>query len=173
MPAAFRAAGGFALLAATLLFAAPAHAASCRGADDRGGTNAERTSALRCLAAQARAKAGRPRLRAVKALRRSASVKAATIERCRSFSHTPCGRPMAQAMTRTGYARGCFTVGENLAWVTLGSTPRQVLRAWMQSPGHRANLLDTRFRHTGVARRVMTLPEGRVEVWVQHFGTRC
>ena len=53
-------------------------------------------------------------------------------------------------------------------------TPRQVMKAWLASPEHRANLLSPRFRDTGVASRVMTLSDaGTVELWVQHFGTRC
>jgi uncharacterized protein YkwD len=77
-------------------------------------------------------------------------------------------------MRRAGYARGCFAVGENLAWVTPGATPRQVLRMWLASPPHRANLLDVRFRDTGLARRLVSLPgAGRVEVWVEDFGARC
>ena len=53
-------------------------------------------------------------------------------------------------------------------------TPRQVVEAWLASPAHRANLLDRRFRDTGVASRVVTLGEsGQAELWVQHFGDRC
>ncbi len=53
-------------------------------------------------------------------------------------------------------------------------TPRQVVKAWLASPQHRANLLDRRFRDTGVASRVVTLADaGQVELWVQHFGDRC
>jgi uncharacterized protein YkwD len=178
MSAASRAAAGFALSAVLLLcsplFAAPAHGADCPGADSGDGTSAARAAALLCLAGDARVKAGRLALRVVTPLKRSAAAKAATIERCGVFSHTPCDTSMAVAMRRTGYARGCFTVGENLAWVTPGATPREVLRAWLDSPGHRANLLGARFRDTGVARRFADLDGiGRVELWVQHFGVRC
>jgi uncharacterized protein YkwD len=31
-------------------------------------------------------------------------------------------------------------------------TPRAVMRAWMNSPGHRANILSRSFRHIGVRR---------------------
>ena len=78
------------------------------------------------------------------------------------------------AMRRAGYARGCYTVGENLAWVSVGMTPRQVLKTWLASAEHRANLLSSRFRDTGVASRMATLAgAGRAELWVQHFGARC
>ena len=81
---------------------------------------------------------------------------------------------MTVPMRRAGYARGCFAVGENLAWISVGATPREVLRAWLDSPPHRANLLSSRYRDTGVAARVVTLTDaGRVELWVQHFGGKC
>ncbi len=42
-------------------------------------------------------------------------------------------------------------LGENIAWGVghLGS-PRQIMRAWMNSPGHRANILNRRFREVGI-----------------------
>ena len=48
------------------------------------------------------------------------------------------------------------------------------MKAWLSSPEHRANLLDTSFRDTGVSSRVVTLADaGQVELWVQHFGKKC
>jgi uncharacterized protein YkwD len=178
MTAASRAASGFMLAAVLLLcsfaYAAPARASACRGADNRAGSASMRNAALRCLVSRARVAAGRTALRREASLTRSAAAKAASIDRCGIFTHTPCGRAMALPMRKSGYARGCYTVGENLAWVTPGTTPREVLRAWLDSPAHRANLLSARFRDTGVARRVVSLRGiGRVELWVQHFGTRC
>ena len=36
-----------------------------------------------------------------------------------------------------------WTVGENLAWGSgRRSTPREIVAAWMNSPGHRANILS-------------------------------
>jgi uncharacterized protein YkwD len=179
MTAAVRRTVAGSVLAAALLLCSsalpsPASAASCAGADASGGTPQERAAAVSCLASQARARAHRSALRGAASLQRSAALKVDAIERCNAFSHTPCGSPMARAMQRTGYARGCYSVGENLAWVSPGVTPRQVVRAWLASPAHRANLLDRRFRDTGVAGRVVSLAEaGRVELWVQHFGDRC
>jgi uncharacterized protein YkwD len=178
MSSAVRPAAGFALAAALLLCslatAAPAHAAGCPGADATGGPASSRTEAVLCLTAQARSRAHRTALRSVSALTRSAALKVDSIERCGTFTHTPCGAKMSSPMSRTGYARGCFSVGENLAWVSVGMTPRQVVEAWLDSPEHRANLLDSGFRDTGVASRVVTLADaGQVELWVQHFGSRC
>ena len=178
MSAAARPAAGLALAAALLLgflvTAAPVRAATCAGADATGGPASARTAAVVCLTAQARSRAHRTALRNAAALNRSAALKVDSIERCGTFTHTPCGSKMWAPMTRTGYARGCYTVGENLAWVDQGVTPREVVQAWLDSPEHRANLLDARFRDTGVASRVVTLAgAGQVELWVQHFGSRC
>jgi uncharacterized protein YkwD len=47
---------------------------------------------------------------------------------------------------------GRWTVGENLAWGTADlSTARGLLNAWMNSPGHRANILKPAYREIGVA----------------------
>jgi uncharacterized protein YkwD len=178
MSSAVRPAAGFALAAVLLLCslatAAPAHAAGCAGADATGGPSSARTAAVLCLTAQARTRAHRTALRGAAALKRSAALKVDSIERCGTFTHTPCGTKMWSSMSRTGYARGCFTVGENLAWVDVGITPRQVVQGWLDSDEHRANLLDAHFRDTGVASRVVTLADaGQVELWVQHFGSRC
>jgi uncharacterized protein YkwD len=165
---AARAAAGSLLAALILLvpFANPAAAASCAGADDAGGNSITRAAAMRCLISDLRVKAHRPALRGSAALRRSATAKAAAIARCRNFAHTPCGTRASSSV--------CYSLGENLAEVSLGTTPREVLRAWLGSPAHRANLLSGGFQNTGLARRVVTLPgTGRVEVWVQHFGSRC
>jgi uncharacterized protein YkwD len=52
-----------------------------------------------------------------------------------------------------GYLNGSggYEVGENIAWGTLWlGTPRAIVAAWMESPGHRANILDARFRDTAI-----------------------
>jgi uncharacterized protein YkwD len=42
-------------------------------------------------------------------------------------------------------------IGENIAWGTLWlATPRAIVTSWMNSPGHRANILNPRFRDTGI-----------------------
>jgi uncharacterized protein YkwD len=44
-----------------------------------------------------------------------------------------------------------WTVGENIGWGTAQlSTPQAMVRAWMHSPGHRANILNPSFRDLGV-----------------------
>jgi uncharacterized protein YkwD len=48
------------------------------------------------------------------------------------------------------YYRGSCA-GENLASASPSLTPEQAVRLWLNSPGHRANMLSTRFTTIGVA----------------------
>jgi hypothetical protein len=42
-------------------------------------------------------------------------------------------------------------LGENLAWGTGGlATPGAIMQAWMNSPGHRENILNPDFREVGI-----------------------
>jgi uncharacterized protein YkwD len=62
-------------------------------------------------------------------------------------------------------------VGENLAWHS-GWRPRVAgtVRAWLGSPGHRALLLDPRFRWLGAGMARGTLSGTAGTTWVLHFG---
>jgi uncharacterized protein YkwD len=89
-----------------------------------------------------------------------------------SHGETPLAR-----MRRAGYiysSRLGFEVGENIGWGSLWlGTPRAVVAAWMASPGHRANILDGRFRDTGVgvSPHLGALANGqRGGIYTQDFG---
>ena len=51
------------------------------------------------------------------------------------------------------YLRGAqsWVLGENIAWGSdrLG-TPQAIVQAWMNSPGHRANILSRSFKEIGI-----------------------
>ena len=58
------------------------------------------------------------------------------------FSHTSLdGRTVPERITAAGYAYN--TYGENIAGGQ--PTPEDVIDAWMSSPGHRANILNSNF----------------------------
>ena len=81
------------------------------------------------------------------------------------FSHG-CGPTpeLARRLEAAGY-EGWSNVGENIA---MGySTPEQVVSAWMESPGHRANILNPRFAEIGVG-----YAPGGSRYWAQEFGFR-
>ena len=71
------------------------------------------------------------------------------------FAHTaPSGESFVQRIFKTDYVppAAAWLLGENLAWaLPAESTPRQIVRAWMRSPEHRANILTARFREIGIA----------------------
>lgn len=85
------------------------------------------------------------------------------------FSHTsPDGASLATWLQDVGYPYR--VAGENLA---IGySDPRALLSAWIHSPSHFANLIDTDFRETGIGVAAGEY-EGVPVVYVaQHFGTQ-
>jgi uncharacterized protein YkwD len=107
-----------------------------------------------CLLNRERARHHLPRLRASKSLRRAARSYSGTMVRHGFFSHvSPSGSTMTTRIKRTRYLRGArrWALGENLAWGSGSqSTPAQIVRAWMHSPGHRANILNGSFREIGI-----------------------
>jgi uncharacterized protein YkwD len=72
------------------------------------------------------------------------------------FAHVaPNGETPVDRIKQTGYianpADG-YVVGENLAWGTyVLSTPKAIVEAWIASPGHLANILESRYTETGIA----------------------
>ena len=63
------------------------------------------------------------------------------------FSHTsPSGGTMASRVNATGYRYSA--IGENIA--AGNSTANATMIQWMNSPGHRANILNPKFRELGV-----------------------
>ncbi len=81
------------------------------------------------------------------------------------FSHTDLkGGNQTDRMVAAGYTDWQRT-GENIA--AYQKTPQEVMTAWMNSPGHRANILNCAYKDfgAGVASRGSDL------YWTQDFGT--
>jgi uncharacterized protein YkwD len=107
-----------------------------------------------CLINNRRVRRGRPRLRINHRLSKAAMWHTHDMVRRSYFGHvSERGRDVVDRLYRIHYLGGRFSwaVGENLAWGS-GSrgSPRQIVRAWMNSPAHRRNMLDPRFREIGV-----------------------
>ena len=81
------------------------------------------------------------------ALRRAAQGHSDDMASRDYFSHTsPDGVTFAERIRAAGYDGGA--IAENIA---AGQTSaKEVMRAWMASPGHRANILDCAYRDLGV-----------------------
>lgn len=72
------------------------------------------------------------------------------------FAHVaPDGETPVQRIERTGYIpspEDGYVIGENLAWGTYQlATPQSIVAAWIASPGHLANILESRYTETGIA----------------------
>ena len=92
-----------------------------------------------------RAKEGLAPLTIDKKVQAAAQVRAVEIKT--SFSHTrPNGSSFATTLKEQGvtYRRS----GENIAWGQ--RTPKEVVNAWMNSSGHRANIMNKNFTKIGV-----------------------
>jgi uncharacterized protein YkwD len=111
-------------------------------------------AATLCLLNRERARHGLRALRSNRRLVVSAARHSQDMVERGYFSHeTPGGTTFVARILASGYARsaGFGMLGENIAWGTgpLG-TPAGIVRAWMNSPGHRANILRRAFRDIGV-----------------------
>jgi uncharacterized protein YkwD len=120
---------------------------------DGGNVDAVRAAIL-CLHNQIRAERGLPLLRENARLRRAALGHSNDMVSRGFFEHTtPSGVTMVDRIMAARYAspRVGWALGENLAWGTGNlATPRAIMKAWMQSPGHRANVVKRAYREIGV-----------------------
>ena len=110
--------------------------------------------AILCLHNQIRAERGLPALRQDARLRRAALAHSDDMVARRFFEHTtPAGVTMVDRIMASRYASRDvgWSLGENLAWGTGRlATPRSIMRAWMDSPGHRANIVKRTYREIGI-----------------------
>ena len=113
------------------------------------------------LVNQERAKAGLAPLEVKVNLQTAAQVRAKEIEK--SFSHTrPNGSSFSTVLAENGVDyRGS---GENIAWGQ--RSPEEVMNGWMNSDGHRANILNKNFKYIGVGYHVNSNGTG---YWTQLF----
>ena len=113
------------------------------------------------LVNEERVKAGLNPVTLNKEVASAALIRAKEIEV--SFSHTRTdGRMFGSVLTDNGIRFN--RAGENIAW---GQTsPEQVMEAWMNSEGHRANILNPNFTEIGVGHYQNS--NGR-NYWVQLF----
>jgi uncharacterized protein YkwD len=111
-------------------------------------------AAILCLHNQIRARNGLPLLKSNPKLRHAAEGHSADMVQAHYFEHTtPRGSTMVDRILASRYVRADqgWLMGENLEWGT-GSmaTPRGAMDAWMNSPGHKANILKRGYRDVGV-----------------------
>jgi len=98
---------------------------------------------------EARTKNNLPPLKENQLLNQSAYLKAKEMLELQYFAHeSPSGKKLENWLSEVGYSY--LIAGENLA---MGNFPSEkiLVDAWLQSPGHRENILNPRFDEIGVA----------------------
>ena len=148
------------LAACALLATAPAAHAAC--ANENVEPNAANLMQMRaatlCLLNAERTPRGLPPLRENAALTKASQYYSQLMVDLGFFAHvTPNGIDLVKRLTSRRLHRrpdAAWTVGENLAWGTGGlATPKSIMAAWMDSPGHRENVLTADFREVGLGYR--------------------
>jgi uncharacterized YkwD family protein len=95
-----------------------------------------------------------------------AEIKALDMRDNNYFDHvSPTYGTPGQLLTQYGVEWTAY--GENIA--AGQRTPAAVMEAWMNSPGHRANILSPKFTHLGVGYAPGTSDSRYRSYWVQEF----
>lgn len=114
------------------------------------------------LVNQERGKAGKSPLRLHSQLNASAQAHSNDMARNNFMSHAGSdGSSMGDRMKRHGY--NFRAAAENVA--AGQSSPQDVMRSWMNSPGHRQNILNGNYRDIGIG-----YARGNKIYWTQNFG---
>ncbi|MBU6370809.1 MAG: CAP domain-containing protein [Patescibacteria group bacterium] len=97
-----------------------------------------------------------------------ASIRVADMFAKQYFDHySPTGDNVSKEADTNGYSY--ITIGENIAEGNFGGS-HGLVTAWMNSPGHRANILNTKYTEIGVAAEEGTYQGNRVWIAGQVFG---
>lgn len=141
---------------------APKHKAAHRSSEECGQIDVEaretsadsQAASTVCLLNRERTSRGLRALRVNPRLSSAAQAHTNNMVRGRYFAHVSRsdGNPLSRIRSR-GYLANTrsWMIGENLAWGSGNlSSPRAIVKAWMHSPEHRANILTARFREIGI-----------------------
>jgi uncharacterized protein YkwD len=146
-----------AALAFAAIAAAPAgaSAASCAGADLLPAQlGAKAAPVTLCLLNQQRAAHHLRPLRMDRKLSRASLRHSRDMAARHYFSHVSIsGKTFGLRIKAAGWTKGrrSWIIGENIGWGAGNrATPRAMVRAWMHSSGHRANILQRRYRMIGI-----------------------
>jgi uncharacterized protein YkwD len=156
-------------------------AAGCADADLPPSTqNVERVrAAVMCLVNRERAGHGESALQQNPRVEQAAQSHTESMAFGNYFEHVgPRGDTPLSRLRASGYIYSSqvgYEIAENIGWGTLSQgTPRAIVAAWMNSPGHRANILDAHFRDTaiGVSPHVPSSVSGGQPggIYTQDFG---
>jgi uncharacterized protein YkwD len=112
-------------------------------------------AAVLCLINTERAQHGEEPLQSDRRLEAAAESHGREMLAVNYFDHiSPSGVTPVERVREAGYFPSSevgYVVGENLAWGTLSlSTPEAIVKAWIASPEHLANILEAKYRDTGI-----------------------
>lgn len=112
-------------------------------------------TAVLCLINTERAEHGKEPLQSNSNLEQAAESHGKEMLALDYFAHiAPSGLTPVERIRETGYIPSSevgYVLGENLAWGTLSlATPEAIVDAWIASPEHLANILEGRYRETGI-----------------------
>jgi uncharacterized protein YkwD len=115
-------------------------------------------AAILCLHNQIRSQKGLPLLKDNAKLRKAAVGHSSAMVSQGYFDHTsPDGATFVDRILDARYAKSndAWSLGENLAWGTGElSTANGLMNAWMNSSGHKANILKKAYREVGIGIRL-------------------
>ena len=162
----------------TVTIAAPG--AACEGTSLRPSeANLEviRTATL-CLVNRERSAHGEGLLGSNTDLQHAAQGHSESMASASYFEHAGPGGSFVERIMDSGYLPGpnaLYNVGENIAYGSLqDATAGSIVAAWMASPGHRANILNSAFREVGtgiVPRLPASLGGGEAgAIYTEDFG---
>jgi uncharacterized protein YkwD len=112
-------------------------------------------AAILCLVNRERAQNGESPLRLSHSLEAAAEGHSQELISANYFAHvSPSGETPVDRIREAGYIPGPsvgYVIGENLAWGTYTlATPAAIVSAWIASPGHLANILESQYSETGI-----------------------
>lgn len=115
----------------------------------------EARGAIRCFLNRERSRRGLSKLKGDSRLTTAAQRHNDYMQKKKCFSHVcPGERDLAGRLSAVGYLISGLTrwaYGENIAWGGgYKGTPKSMVKAWMNSSGHRANILNPTFRDIGI-----------------------
>jgi uncharacterized protein YkwD len=169
------------VVALAMLATAPSAMAerACPSASAMPAKAAKRTMvrATLCTLNAQRARHGLKPLRLNKRLSKAARRHARDMVRRRYFAHDSLGGgTFVDRIRHTGYLKGAnsWSLGENLAWGSHNrAAPRAITEMWMNSAGHRANILSPAFREVGIGLAIGAPgASGPAATYATEFGSR-
>ena len=131
-----------------------------------------------CLLNRERTSRGLPALRENPILDTASVQHSADMVKANYFEHTsPDGHSVGDRLRAIGYSRGVSaSAGENIAYgVGPKGSPKAIVRAWMLSPPHRADILRAAFTEIGIgialgAPEVSTEKQPNAATYTTDFG---